>query len=344
MGCSVKRSPDMTFKQETTLMLSGRFCAILLLFTAFLGCRELGLSSNSTWHEKCGWKAEDYFDDPQVVALCKAIEANDLEQMKRLIATGANVNATGKGNMTPLLWAFPDNKLERFQLLLEHGADPNVATESDFGTHGAMRKGDSVNHMACATAFPGYFEAVFDHGGDPNLIRNGPISGDSPLFSVIIGSAADKQAKVRLLIDRGVDLNHMNGAWKTPAMQAVSWGAQYQLALMLLQAGADHTIHVPKSNSRLIHQLVGEETRRKSHWTPQQKVNFDKLVAWLEDRGESLEEARRDNERWKSWSITTGEYERKMAQEVAERKAREVRKKEAKEQKQPIDAKQAEKQ
>ena len=113
-----------------------------------LGCREVStVASTATWHQKCGWKAEDYFNDPHVIALCKAIEANDIKEVNRVIAAGADVKAKGKDNMTPLMWAFPDSKLERFKCLLEHGADPNVAIKSDLNSHGAMLAGDSVTHM-----------------------------------------------------------------------------------------------------------------------------------------------------------------------------------------------------
>ena len=84
--------------------------AVVLVFLPLAGCTEVSRVVGSTWHEKCGWKAKDYFDDPQVIALCQAIEANDLKEIDRLVAAGANVNAKGKGNMTPLLWAYPDNQ------------------------------------------------------------------------------------------------------------------------------------------------------------------------------------------------------------------------------------------
>ncbi|MBB3209868.1 hypothetical protein FHS27_005713 [Rhodopirellula rubra] len=78
-----------------------------------------------TFHQAVGWKAEDFFNDSAVIELCDAIEANDVAKMKQLIAEGVDVNAVGDGGVTPLLWAFVDNQPERFQLLLEHGADPN---------------------------------------------------------------------------------------------------------------------------------------------------------------------------------------------------------------------------
>jgi ankyrin repeat protein len=300
--------------------------------------------SKRTWHENFNWRAEDYFDDPQVVALCKAIELNDLGEIDRLVAAGADVNAKGKGNMTPLLWAFPDNQLARFTRLLEHGADPNVYFESDYGTRSAILPGETITHLATQTKFPGYFEAVFQHGGNPNLAKQDVIGiRDTPIFTAIKFSGANRTYKVKTLIEKGADLNYVNGTRATPVMQAVSAGGQFDLALLLLESGADFTIYAPKSNTRLIH-IVAGAARTRETWTPQQKVSYDALVRWLEDKGESLEQANADIARWHSWSATTGEAQRKIAQEVAERQAREAREKEANAVKQPDDAKQAEKQ
>lgn len=295
-------------------------CVAILL----AGCQEVArVLPNSSWHAKRGWEAEEYFDDPQVIALCEAIEANDLAEIDRLVAAGADVNAQGEGKMTPLLWAFPDNKLERFQRLLEHGADPNVIIESDFNTRGGMSAGDSVTHMACKTEFPGYFEAVFRHGGDANLQRSSKRGRyDTPLFSVIKSGGAKKDQKVQLLLDQGADINYMNRAKSTPVINATGWGGQYGLALQLLESGADFRICMPRSNTCLIHIVLGEERRSKA-WTPQQRNDYQRLVRWLEDHGESVDEARADIERWRSWSMTTGEYRRKLDAEVAQRKARE---------------------
>ncbi len=164
---------------------------IALIICQFVaGCGDGTKLVNKTWHEKFGWKAEDYFDDPKVVALCHAIESNDIKEIDRLVADGANVNAKGKDNMTPLLWAFPDNKLDRFNLLLRHGADPNIAVEGDFNTRGAITPGDSVTILAAGTSFPGYFEAVFDQGGDPNLVCKSKFRyRRTPLLILIAGSA-----------------------------------------------------------------------------------------------------------------------------------------------------------
>ena len=285
------------------------------------GCGVLDLLPSRTIHQRCGWKAEDYFTDRKVIALCRAIEANDLAEMERVVKAGADVNAQGKDKMTPLLWAFPDNHLPRFKWLLEHGANPNVVVEGDFNTRQTISRGDSVTHMACKTSLPGYFEAVFDHGGDPNIRHTGPLGfSQTPLFAVITRGGGDKAAKLRRLIDLGADMNALSNGG-TPVMQAVSWFGQYDIALIMLEAGADFRKYDESEIQRLIHIVVSQE-RRLNEYTPEQRAKFHELVKWLEDHGESYAEAKADIERWDSWSRTTGEFREKMDAEIAERKAR----------------------
>jgi hypothetical protein len=62
---------------------------------------------------------------------------------------------------------------------------------------------------------------------------------------------------------------------------------------------------------------------RLDEYSPEKRVKFLELVKWLEDRGESYEEAKADLVRWASWGRVSGEYDQKMAAEIAERKARE---------------------
>lgn len=300
----------------------------LLLLVASTGCEKVAsVSPLATWHEKFNWQAEDYFDDPQVIALCEAIESNDLKEIDRLVAAGANVNARGKGNMTPLLWAFPDNKPVRFEKLLKLGADPNVIVESDFNTQmRGIRPGDSVTHMACQTWFPKHFEYVFKYGGDPNLWNRD--EHRPPLHLLLVGPARNKKEKVLRLIDLGADLDanrddeYTGGA--TPVMDAVSAFGQYDISLLLLEAGADYNTYLTDSHTKLIHIVVMEE-RRLPQCSPQQKENYRKLVAWLEAHGESVAEAKKDLERWRSWNTFDGTYRRNMDAEIAERKAREAR-------------------
>ncbi len=93
-------------------------------------------------------------------------------------------------------------------------------------------------------------------------------------------------------------------------MEAVSSGGQYDIALMLLKAGADCKIYMPRSNTQLIHIVAMEEDRRQL-WTSQQAADYEKLVKWLEDHGESITKANEDIKRWQSYNNTTPEEYRK---------------------------------
>jgi uncharacterized protein len=297
--------------------------ALILAGVAFWtasGCGDLNLLPGRTFHQRCGWRAEDYFTDPKVVALCKAIEANDLAEMERLVRAGVDVNAEGKGKMTPLLWAFPDNHLPRFEWLLEKGANPNIVVESEFNTRGFISPGDAVTHMVCKTAFHGYFDAVFQHGGDPHLRNSGPGKHDDvPLTLAIKWGPRDRAGMIRVLIDAGADPNDVSTGY-TPAMQAVSWFGQYGLARLLLDLGADHKVYERDGMRRLIHIVVREEDALRGD-SPRLKAEYQALLAELVRRGESIELARKDLQHWESWSRTTGEYKRRMDAAVAERKA-----------------------
>lgn len=301
---------------SVTAMRRLAIVAVTLLFIT--GCGALNLLPGRTFHQRCGWKAEDYFTDPQVIALCHAIEANDIAEMERLVKAGADVNAQGKDKMTPLLWAFPDNHLPRFKWLLERGADPNVKIESEFNTRGFMVPGDAVTHFVCKTAFPGYFEAVFEHGGDPNLRA---VQWDNVPLTLVIkgGGAGNREDNIRTLIAAGADPDMLSGGW-SQAMRAVAWGGQYGLASLLLDLGADHMVYEANGMRRLIHVVVAEEQAFRANG-PQQKADYQALLKRLTDRGESIELARKDLQRWDSWSGAT--LRQKMDAEIAERRARE---------------------
>ena len=303
------------------LMQSARkICGVGVLILLCGGCGVVSLLLGTTTHQRSGWKAEDFFTDPKVIALCHAIEANDLAEMDRLVRAGADVNAQGKHKMTPLLWAFPDNHLPRFKWLLEHGADPNVKIESEFNTGGFMLPGDAVTHFVCKTAFPGYFDAVFEHGGDPNLRTRR--YEDAPLTLVIKGGGGgDREGKIRALIAAGADPNMFSGQI-VPTVNAVTWGGQYGLANLLLDLGADHRVCEKNGMRRLIHFAVLEEQAFRGN-DPRQKADHQALLKRLTDRGESYDAAKADIARWDSWFRETGEFRKKMDAEIAERKARE---------------------
>ncbi len=194
------------------------------------------------------WNAEDYFSDTRAVAVCKAIDAQDAAEIDRLVKSGADVNVKGRGNMTPLLWAFPRGE-KVFKKMLELGADPNVTfTEQHWPL--CFEKGGSVT-LACASGdlvvgtlhayFPGvdldpYLGLVLKHGGDPNIQDS---DGRTPIFCLSRGIRQTLPERLRLLLDAGADINHRNRRGWTPIITCYRGG---EWALCLLRAGADYRI------------------------------------------------------------------------------------------------------
>ncbi|MEM9658550.1 MAG: hypothetical protein AAF961_09345 [Planctomycetota bacterium] len=272
--------------------------AVAVVLASTLSCAVAG-PREPFFHKKYGWQAEKFFDDPQVIALCEAIEANDLEEIDRLVADGADVNALGKGNMTPLLWAYPENHPERFKRLSEHGADPNVVFESDFNTRmSIVRPGDSVTYMACACEFPGYFDQVLDHGGDPDFVQSK--YGETLIYKLLTGDCADKKAKVQRLIELGAEVDPDprvgTDCYLMPAKETAIAFVQYDIALMLLQAEAVHNDSID-DNGLLIHLLATAERRFPLSLSEQQQEDYHRLVHWLETHGELIEAAKK----WREW-------------------------------------------
>ena len=245
-------------------------------------------------HASIGWKAENFFDDPKVQALCVAIEKQNLDEIDRLIATGADINARGKDNMTPLLWAFPTNEII-FEHILKQGADPNVIIEGSMGLARELTpfsKGASVVSIAARAKhedkFDNYLKLVLEYGGNPSIVD--PEKQTTPIFGAILMGL---KHNVSLLIEKGADVNYVSCGWNTPLLGAISTN-KFDIALLLLEAGADYKFM--HKNRTIVHSVAN---RYEWFFTDPGQTGDDyrRLVKWLEDHGESVLEAKADNER-----------------------------------------------
>ena len=179
----------------------------------------------------------DVFSDPKVVALCDAVGRGDLTEIDRLVSAGADVNATGKDEVTPLTWALTVKYKPGFRRLLERGADLNKHRK-DY---------PSVTHLGGGIHGDSYWlEEVLSHGGDPNVEIHSshpdfrdPNDKTRPINWAILGHNTHN---VELLIQAGADLNHKAGLFgSTPAMAAAT-ARMYDAAYLLLQAVADYRL------------------------------------------------------------------------------------------------------
>ena len=231
----------MGYTKKTVVVVAASF----LILGSLSGCVP------RTAHQQLKWKAEDFFTDKGVIALCKAIEKKNVAEVDRLVKSGVNINAKGRNNMTPLLWAFPMGE-EIFKKALELGADPNVELTGDVWHAPLLVQGHSVM-SACASPdiveglthreyFPGvpmdnYLKFVLQHGGNPNITD---VNGKTPLFYLGLSIPRKVRERVRLLVEAGGDLNHRDSQGCTPLNACI--GRETDYLLCMLDAGADYRI------------------------------------------------------------------------------------------------------
>lgn len=299
-----------------------RCCILLGLLALCLACNDFGRPVGRGT-AKYGWNAERYFrNQPQVVALCDAISAHDLEEIDRLIDTGVDINARGAANMTPLLWAYPERNLPLLKHLLDRGADPNVLVLSEFSSKGLIKPGQAVTHVALFDRDVRYFELVFANGGDLNLLTQNELGFDAPPLTALIKSfLPDKRERISALIRLGADVNAKASTGETPAIEAVTWFGQYDIAVELLEAGADWRVYHDNWLARLPHMVLQEKQNARGI-TPNRAAAFKALWAWLERDGADFDEVKDDYARWNSWQAKGSRYAAEEQRKEAARNRR----------------------
>ena len=168
---------------------------------------------------------ETMFTDRQVRALAKAAGDGNINKIEQLVKEGVSVNSKGTQGATPLFWAL--RNYDGFKRLLELGADPNVV----FGNG----DGGSVVHAAVTAKDERFLKAVFQHGGNPNLVDNQ--SGYTPLFSALPMGVRT----VETLLDAGASINAQDRFGNTAAIAAAGRG-RFEIVYKLLERGADYTL------------------------------------------------------------------------------------------------------
>ncbi len=186
--------------------------------------------------------------------LVQAIWEDDMDALKRLLASGAEVNAVDDGvGRTALGEAVATGKLEFVQALIQAGADPNV-----------RRPGGRTPLLSVdEDATPEIIGALVAAGAKVNLRDE---EGNSALHAV---AGVEKSEVVRALLNAGVRVNGRNKRGRTPLMIAADAGYLDNVK-ELLWAGADTSRRDNDGKTAL---MLAEESSR------------DAVVALLKDYG-----------------------------------------------------------
>ena len=191
----------------------------MMAFFGFLGCAITQKNDASV-----------YFNDPQVIKLCRATISGNVRVIDELVAAGVDVNARGKGGMTPLLFSLVGTNKSGLRRLMAHGADPNLQRDDR----------ESFIYYAAKADDPEFLRMALKNGGNPNL--RGPRQ-KTPLFEAAVENNDNVEEQLKLLLEHGANLNALTnprGANENAAMAAAGIN-QYESALYLLHRGIDPT-------------------------------------------------------------------------------------------------------
>ncbi|MDZ7779030.1 MAG: ankyrin repeat domain-containing protein [Gemmatimonadota bacterium] len=162
---------------------------------------------------------------PPDAPIADAAQRGDLETVRSLVRSGADVNAAQGDGMTALHWAADRGNAELANLLIYAGA--NVEAGTRIGRYTPL-------HIAAREARPGVVQALLEAGADPEARSTN--SGATPLH---LASASGDPEIVSALVEAGVDPNVTEGAWgQTPLIFAAA-NNRVDAIRVLIEAGAD---------------------------------------------------------------------------------------------------------
>jgi ankyrin repeat protein len=185
--------------------------------------------------------------DSTSLKLKRACSAGDLDEVRRLLDSGADPNSTDEHGSGTLLTFDP----MMIEYLLSRGANPNIQTNENGAS--VLAGLAYVNQIECV-------RILLRAGADANRGRDA--SGETPLHHALAKIAADRSPLVKLLLDHGADPNAKTklgigscNFWRdartrgeTPLHRAAAYGPVETIKL-LLAAGADRTIRDANGDS-----------------------------------------------------------------------------------------------
>jgi len=154
-----------------------------------------------------------------------AAQRGDLDEVRRLLREGADVNAGQGDGMTALHWAARNGELAMGEILLYAGASVDAGTR--IGSYTPI-------HLATRAAHSEFVTLLLEAGADPNAVTSN--SGATPLH---LAAASGNRAIIAELVERGAEVDKREGAWgQTPLMFAAANG-RVEAIRTLLELGAD---------------------------------------------------------------------------------------------------------
>jgi ankyrin repeat protein len=137
-------------------------------------------------------------------ALHYAVQANDIELVRMLVAAGANAQAANRYGLRPLTLAAQNGSEPVISLLLKAGADPNTVTDA----------GEPVLMTAARTGNVDAITKLIAAGADVNARERW--FGET---AVMWAAAENHAAAVRALVEAGADVNARSRVIEAPVLE-----------------------------------------------------------------------------------------------------------------------------
>jgi FOG: Ankyrin repeat len=165
----------------------------------------------------------EFFTNKDDIALCKAVESDNFNAVRKCILNGANVNAVGKDEIRMIFVAAICNSFDAFNALIENGADINFQTSG----------GDSVIYAVSGYESPKFLQAAIAGGANVNIVNSK--TKQTPIFRAIF---VQNLTNMEILLKAKADSNHQDVNDRTPMMQAAVFNF-WPGILLLHKYGAD---------------------------------------------------------------------------------------------------------
>jgi ankyrin repeat protein len=228
------------------------------------------------------------FQDPPVVQLAFACMAGDLTGIATLLKQGANVRAVGELGMTVPQFALRarKNAPQVMKAVLDAGGDPVSV----------LYNGETLPVYAVSrdNADPEVVKVILEHGIDPNWHPpKPPYERASLLIKAISGH---NRRVVRLLLERGADINYVDG-FTGSALHHAMFTYDFGLCADLVNAGirldlVDNTHPAIKNNPSRLTALERycelEGGKRGANPLPEIAAGWKELEAALARRGAKM--------------------------------------------------------
>lgn len=170
-----------------------------------------------------------------------AVRADDREAIAAAVAAGANVNARGIHNITPLMMAVDRLKRNAVIELLARGANPNLKADD-----GASPVSLAVENYRDA---PDIMFAVFKNGGDPNIRR----PNDDPVIKRFLNDRNCEFIRHMKTLGADLDVTTRSG---DPIITAASTAGDWDVVWCLIELGAKYD-YEKTSRAPLTRSLAG---------------------------------------------------------------------------------------